>query len=506
LSPIPGGQSDKFGNRYEGRWTVAKILEVLAGEMTSVKVEESGVTGDGIEFSATRRSGQLEGHQVKRQRGTANSWSVRNLANEGILLAGLAQTGVGRDFHFVSTIPTRRVQELTDRARSSDTVQEFVSALSKPLSDAFDVVVNDLGTVSQAYAMLRGTTIHCIDERHLQSTNGALAGLLLSGAPGPAAAVVLGDLVSDRLGTTLDAAAVRDGLAEYGLSIANIVGTPGIESAVDGTYGSWEASIARELVIPEIPRDTSAEIVAALRTPGSTFVAVVGAAGGGKSAVLRQAVAAVANEWPVLAMRLDRLEAFSSTHELGTDRLGLPSSPVSSLAAAAKGGPCLMVVDQLDAVSQVSGRMPASFDTVAELMREAQAFPEMKVLVACRKFDLENDDRLRELVKKCKAPETLVTPLTDAQVDDAVSAMNLDPTELTTVQGTLLQSPLNLVLLSSVADEDTALGFSTTKDLMDAFYERKRRECQQRRPGTRFSETLGVVSDYMSGPPTRSGS
>jgi hypothetical protein len=498
LSPIPGGQSDKFGNRYEGRWTVAKILEVLAGDMTSVRVEEAGVTGEGIEFSATRRSGQGEGHQVKRQRGTANSWSVRNLASEGILLAAIAQVDVGREFHFVSTIPARLVQELTDRARSSDTVQEFVSALSKPLSDAFDLVVNELGTVPQAYAMLRGTTIHCIDERHLQSTNGALAGLLLSGAPGRAAAVVLGDLVSDRLGTTLDAAAIRDGLAEYGLSIANIVGAAGTETTVDGTYRSWEASIARELLLPEIPRDTSAEIVAAVKTPENTLVAVVGAAGGGKSAVLRQAVAAFADDWPVLAMRLDRLEPFSSTHELGTSRLGLPSSPVSSLAAAAKGGPCLMVVDQLDAVSQVSGRMPASFDTVAELLREAQAFPEMKVLVACRQFDLENDDRLRELVVKRKAKETLVAALTEAEVDDAVRAMDLDPTKLTAVQRALLQSPLNLVLLQSVADEDAALGFTTTKDLMDAFYERKRRECQQRRPDTRFGETLGVVSDYMS--------
>lgn len=498
MSPRPGGPSDKFGNRYEGRWTVAKVLEVLAGEMTSVKVEEAGVMGDGVEFAATRRSGQLEGHQVKRQRGTANSWSVRSLATGGILGAASTQIAAGREFHFVSTIPARRTQELTDRARASDTVQEFVSALSQPLREDFDLIVNDLGAVPQAYEMLRGTTIHCVDERHLQSTNGAIAGLVLSGAPGAIAAVTLGDLVSDRLGRTLNAEAIREGLAEYGLSVAEIVGTPASESTVAGTYRAWDASIARELLIPEITRDTSDEIVAALRAPGSTLVAVVGAAGGGKSAVLRQAVAALADDWIVLAMRLDRLEAFSSTHELGTGRLGLSSSPVSTLAAAAASRPCLLVVDQLDAVSQVSGRMPASFDTIAELLRESQAFPAMKVLVACRQFDLENDDRLRDLVKQHAAAEIVVALLTDTQVDDAVRAMGLDPGAVSAVQRELLRSPLNLVLLKTVADEETALGFSTTKDLMDAFYERKRRDCRQRRPDTRFAEALGVLSDYMS--------
>ncbi len=43
---------------------------------------------------------------------------------------------------------------------------------------------------------------------------------------------------------------------------------------------------------------------------------------------------------PVLAFRLDRLEPFGSTHELG-QRVGPPMSPVGALGAVADGRPCV---------------------------------------------------------------------------------------------------------------------------------------------------------------------
>ena len=60
---------------------------------------------------------------------------------------------------------------------------------------------------------------------------------------------------------------------------------------------------------------------------------------------------------------------------------------MTALAAHARGGPGLLVIDQLDALSLASGRMPTTFDAVVELLREATAFPEMRVVLACREFD-----------------------------------------------------------------------------------------------------------------------
>ena len=37
--PLPGGASEKFGNRYEGRWTVMCMLDVMDGEADSIRLE-----------------------------------------------------------------------------------------------------------------------------------------------------------------------------------------------------------------------------------------------------------------------------------------------------------------------------------------------------------------------------------------------------------------------------------------------------------------------------------
>jgi hypothetical protein len=198
-------------------------------------------------------------------------------------------------------------------------------------------------------------------------------------------------------------------------------------------------------------------------------------------------------------MRVDGLGSFASTRDLGVS-LGLDGSPVAALAAVAKGQDCLLVVDQLDALSLASGRLTERFDPIADLIEEAKAFPAMRVLLACRQFDIDNDPRLQRLVSDDGPADQLsIAPLTEAQVEVAVEAMGLDSASLSETQRELLKVPLHLVLLAAIADQPTALGFSTAKGLMDAFYERKRDLSQARREQTvRFDETVGVVVEDMS--------
>jgi acyl-CoA thioesterase FadM len=496
MSPRRGGEADKFGNRYEGRWCVRQVLDVLAGRAASIVVEEVGEGGMGVEFSLVRNDGTIEAHQVKRQQGNANEWSIANLSKNGVLSAALKQVRLGRRFHFVSIIPSRPLDELSDRARRADDLQSFVDDLGKELSQDFNTFKTAIGAAEDAFIVLQGLVVRWPDERDVRATNAVLAGLLVSGAPGPAAAVVLGDLVLENLGYTLDASKIREKLGEYELATAQLIGVASVAEAVRAIYTTWQASIERDLLHPLIPRHEADEIGAVLGGDGPNLILAVGAAGAGKSAVLHQAVSGVAGERPVLALRLDRIEPFSSTYELGVERLGLPASPVASLAAVAGENECLLVVDQLDAVSRASGRMPQTFEAVAELLREAAAFPAMRVLLACRQFDIDNDDRLRGLVTKDDA-QVMIPPLSEQQVTDAVLAMGLVADVLTGPQRELLSSPLHLVLLHAIADQDDALGFSTSKDLLDAYWERKRRDCTTRRQ-TSFGETIDVLVNYMS--------
>lgn len=128
MSPRPGGEVDKFGARYEGAWTVARLLEVLAGRAVSLQVERGGITPDGVEFFLRRENG-VEAHQVKRQAGRARSWTLLALKKAGVLASAAERVESGDRFHFISLIPSGDLEELADRARRSDDAHDFVTRM-----------------------------------------------------------------------------------------------------------------------------------------------------------------------------------------------------------------------------------------------------------------------------------------------------------------------------------------------------------------------------------------
>ena len=78
MSPLRGGEADKFGNRYEGRWTTRELLYVLLGQVDSVTVEEVGEIGKGVEFTV-RRMDSTEVHQVNDSMGVPINGSCLTL-------------------------------------------------------------------------------------------------------------------------------------------------------------------------------------------------------------------------------------------------------------------------------------------------------------------------------------------------------------------------------------------------------------------------------------------
>jgi hypothetical protein len=138
VAPRPGGETDKFGNRYEGAWTIRHAWYVLLGHGDSLTLEPSGVLGEGTE-SAYRQDGRTEVHQVKRQNRNANGWNVASLEAKGIWRHLRTHAEAGHEFHFVSIVPARPLQELSDRARRTDDFPSFVRDwLTDELRATFD--------------------------------------------------------------------------------------------------------------------------------------------------------------------------------------------------------------------------------------------------------------------------------------------------------------------------------------------------------------------------------
>ena len=76
---------------------------------------------------------------------------------------------------------------------------------------------------------------------------------------------------------------------------------------------------------------------------------------------------------------------------------------VLAAAAEATGRPGVLVIDQLDTASTMSGRSSAAFDLVERLIEEARGTgvrSTIHTVVVCRSFDWKNDSRLRRLLPK----------------------------------------------------------------------------------------------------------
>ncbi|SLE54749.1 Uncharacterised protein [Mycobacteroides abscessus subsp. bolletii] len=499
MSPRPGGEADKLGNRYEAAWAIRHALFCIIDNENSFTLEELDADiGRGSEFTY-RSSATTEVHQLKRQNGNSNSWTVKALADLKVFDAAAGHVAAGREYHFVSLVPCRPLQELAERARRSSDLAQFThSQLTAELRPFFDQLTAEgiLGGSQSAWETLRGMWFSVQDEHDMIQTNAMLAANQLSGADGHMIALAIGDILLDNLGTTLTRTDLLASLALRGIVPIEASTRSNAREQVRQASKSWRDSVKRELLEPRIERVEASQLVETLDSHRTSFVA--GSAGGGKSSVLQQAVELLeATGAEVLAIRLDRLDAFASTTELGR-KLGLETSPAAALALAAEGRDAYLVIDQLDAVSLASGRMPERFDVIVDLIGEALSLTGVKVVLACRAFDIENDHRIRSLAGKRDTATISIGLLPNVTVEAAVMKMGLDSTQLSTSQRSILQTPMHLVLLKTIAGQAGALAFQSRGSLFEAYWDRKRQASRARRSQVRFNEVVARVAKEAS--------
>ncbi|MGE0536749.1 MAG: hypothetical protein AB7O68_17390 [Pirellulales bacterium] len=514
--PRPGGEADKLGNRYEGVWTVGQILEVASDKLRSLTVEPIGDEARGIEFIATGANGTRYFHSVKRQR-AGGDWSLRALievrGNAGRSILNDLATKLSADrldeCRFVSATGANDLRELCELAARSTDFRDFQNLLqSKRTKEAFEKVVSELGQVDKgAFAVLRRIRPILIDERTLREQVDHSIELLVyrpdrANAAPQSIRLLLADFVLEHLGIEIRKDAIWSFLAEHGYAQRNWAIDRTVHARVDAVNQAYARAVEVELVSGRrIPRPESQAIVKALvQQAGGRGVLLSAPAGVGKSCIVVQAVEAFqAHRIPVLVVRMDRHGDARSPDEIGR-QMQLPNSPAVVLAGIANGGRSVLVVDQLDAVSQASGRYPHLWEAFDTLLREAFACEDMRVVVACRDFDLYHDSRLRQLTTEKGIERIQAAPFSVGDVDAILQGSNVDLALINPRQKELLRIPLNLMLFVGGANEtERASRFQSTEDLFASYWERKRLAVAQRLDCTpSWTEVIDGLCEHMN--------
>jgi hypothetical protein len=410
--PRAGGEAGKLGNRYEGIWIGDNLLDLITGSALAI-----GDEAVGIEFSKTLLDSTVEYHSVKRQT-TGTTWSLFDLTaadkktGRSILgdLLDRQKASPRNKAVFVSATAANELNELCERASRSRDQSGFTQQLdtSAPLRNKFDDYVEPLSLKLgvNAFDMLKRLEVVGITESQLVRQTEFKIRLLFYRPDGTtvdptAVRLLLPEIANDKLGQALEKQTVLAELERHGYYQRDWAVDQGVRDAVATLNGNYLRYVEGELINgAEIPRPEAKSAAEQLKGGSATrCIAITGSAGSGKSCSLAQiAVFLREQNIPFLALRLDIQTDVLTTDALGK-QLGLPISPVGVLAAITNGADCVLVIDQLDALSFASGRNPQLWNVFQELLWEVEKYPNMRVLIACRAFDVENDSRLRRLIE-----------------------------------------------------------------------------------------------------------
>jgi hypothetical protein len=505
--PLTGGATDKFGNRYEGLWTVRCLLEILDERADAIRLEPPGDEGDGAEFWFDK-NGIREYHQVKRQIGAEGRWQLKPLKDKNVLhnFWKILQADPNNICVFISGHSAYQLEEIADRVRRSSCLDEFKINFLKAEDQkkSFELLLGKSYwncSEENAYFALKRTYTRTVDEYSLRQSNESHAFSLVEGNPATVVDV-LAEYALQMVHHTLTAHEIWHHLeTKHNLKRRQWHNDPHILAAIQNANESYLSPL-QSLTIADkvIPREEANTVLQKIDANAS--VMVLGEAGVGKSGVMLQIVESLQTSGtPFLAFRVDTLSPTPNPKLVG-EELGFLESPTNVLAAVAQSRKCVLLIDQLDAVSQTSGRNPEFFNCIEQIIKQARVHREMRLVIACRKFDLDNDRRFKQLIgEKGIATPIAIGRLSHQTIKDFLAKLRLDTAGLTNKQLDLLSIPLHLSLLVAVIEcnPTNSFTFQTAKDLFDQFWEEKQKELRARTGNPiQWTKVVDALCDYIS--------
>ena len=476
---------------------------MLRGETKAVRMEDPTVRKtDFVVTTGSRR----ELHQVKR-RHYNGKWSLSALGTAFLSEVGNLLAGNNDRFVFTSGSDAPELSELCEAARDAESTEEFkrtflaAAGRKNSFKKLRDWWKCDITTTIER---LRRIEVRTISDPELeQKVTWGIEAFFLANTT--AVIDALRGIAEDSVHRTINRKDLVEELTRRGYPPRRLPSPENARVAMWTATDHYLDSARRKLIRQKlVPREATGILLSRMERNGTDTV-ITGRAGTGKTACVVEVVEGLRSRGlPVLAFRLDRLLSASNTTDLGL-RLDLEESPVLTLVAAAEtaASPGFLIIDQLDAVSTISGRSSGAFDLVERLLQEARGTrlrARIHTIVVCRAFDWKNDSRLRRLIPDSDA-QVEVTEFSVDKVKNILADAGYDPELFKKRQLEILQLPQNLSLFIEAGfDPATASAFGTSTELFERYWHEKRQtiELQAESSGDNWMEVMEILCDEMT--------
>ena len=498
---LTGGVADKVGNRYERKWAVRQLLHILAGTAEEIHLEVFGV--DGAEFSL-KRDGIYEWHQVKRT--NAGAKYTPHIVG-GILSKLSQQYKNGEKVFFITTEHAGDLSSLCDNVKVVQNVAEFLIGASQKTLTNFGKFRDTVSATNdaEAFQWLQNTNIEGMSEETLTRTNLDVARLTFSTSP-QNALDALSDIIDENIGQILTADHIWQLLVKRRVMPAPQVTTDQFLAYCRETYTSYEHSQCFDIGGNILVRDETSEITSNIvSAASSTLTFLQGGAGQGKTCILFQTAKELSDSgWLTLIIRSDRDGQINSAlnYQEHGKKIPLPQA----LSQCSQDNKVLVIIDQLDAVSDVSGRHPEKFNDLAPLLRQISNLPNVHLVIGCRTHDLKFDSRFRmlkyefETVRKQNAFDIKCRPLSEKIINNTLELLGINPQKLSSRTKTILSSPSQLYIFAQLASElsPDELNFSSIHSLLSKYWGFKKKEYSSNFPQENWNGTISVIVEILN--------
>lgn len=498
---LEGGIADKLGNEYEIRWALVEALRVLLGQADEIRLEPFNEHAKGLEFRITA-NGVDEWHQCKR-RLSNGSWTIKALIDAGVLQAFAGKlVKPNTECVFVSSDPAPAFETLLEKARLAEIASDFYGdgGIGKGDRKELDVLSPVWGVDSDTlFYWLKRCRVEVTSDTSLMRRLEYMCGVLFRT---PYRDVINGLIrfLTGNLGQRLTTDRLRQAVADLGIELR-----AQLDASLDAKFSyatdEYLASLSPKIGGIDLPVPGLDEIVRIAHDGEQPVTLVAGGAGSGKSVVLERIITAAREKGvPVLAFRIDRYLETQTLEDLGRQLLGHDSSPVAAFGSRFAAQPTLLVIDQVDAVSEASGRSGRMRDLFFEMVRQSHLFPHMRVVAACRSYDLDRDTRLEQLGKARLVHSLRLKPLDWSEaIRPLLEKLGIDEKSLTSRSRDVLTLPINLRLFVSIAEAgERADGELSSTRLFDHLLEIRERDLRQARVQWTALEAMGTIAQSMS--------
>jgi hypothetical protein len=458
----PGGISDKQGNRYEELWIILHFLRVLRGKHLAITVEKLGKENDGFEFHIQDEDGSEKWLQSKINAQNGN-WTLKALMKSGVLDAFRARLKDPTcSCLFVSQDGTNLLREACNDARLAGSLQVYKDQASSDRKDAlttFSEGITGEGAEDMAFDHLTRCYFENASMAVLKGQVADLGNFLFRNSQHVEELVI--GFLNENINREITTEDARNWARNQGiLKLRPDLDPTAVERLAEANIAYFSSHSKRRFGEVELDRGYARKVLESIENDAS-LVMISGVAGSGKTIAVHQLTKqAISAGFRTLALRLDKRLDASTPQELGEVN-DLPESPASFLARLAQGEPALLIIDQIDAVSELSGRSASVRDALFATLREAALHPNLCCVLVCRDYDLEGDDQFRALLDdKASGPKPTIAeririgPLSwEDEILPTLKARGIDG-KFSASQKTLLSSPLNLSVLLSIEEHD----------------------------------------------------